>query len=394
MPDLSKNINAASLTPKFRPDAFEVTPAARNALLAHFKPIKPDLASWLDQHPLVRDSIKWQFTGALSAYTVDESSKRPWILWSLGEKKELLQAFDEAWAWYFGGSDPLQNNGPEVGVQYPPFNLHPTINDDMAPPAVLVKASYARDLYLRWVAHHLLVETGRLAPWSLLESTAEQLEILFDSAALMRMNLDESHFCLGTDAPWQPNYVKRRDNLGTSLIGLPRYTFQFLKINQLIGPTRLATIYNLLAWCTKHMGHFSGKINYGSMYATWQYRGLPPFNLIVKGTVYNDPVNGALLESWTAGCHGTFGFLRHALRAVNIPVEGVRIGGHAVVHFLTEGKYMDHGDNPYNAKYQASGLPPSALLIDEATFLKNFGPNPDNNDDHPEYVEKTVKNLP
>ena len=71
-------------------------------------------------------------------------------------------------------------------------------------------------------------------------------------------------------------------------------------------------------------------------------------------------------EHWTAGCHGTTGFLRNVLRAV--PVQNLRVCGHGQVRFLTEGTYLDHANNPYNTGFKASALPASALLIDETTY--------------------------
>lgn len=85
-------------------------------------------------------------------------------------------------------------------------------------------------------------------------------------------------------------------------------------------------------------------------------------------------------EHWTAGCHGTTGFLRNVLRAVNVPVQILRVCGHGQVRFLTEGTYLDHADNPYNTGFKASALPASALLIDETTYASWFGTSQVNHD--------------
>jgi hypothetical protein len=85
-------------------------------------------------------------------------------------------------------------------------------------------------------------------------------------------------------------------------------------------------------------------------------------------------------EHWTAGCHGTTGLLRNVLRAVNIPVQILRVCGHGQAHFLTEGTYLDHGDNPYNLDFKASGLSAADLLIDETTYTTWFGATLDNHD--------------
>ena len=40
--------------------------------------------------------------------------------------------------------------------------------------------------------------------------------------------------------------------------------------------------------------------------------------------------------------------LRSVLRAVNIPVKREDGCGHAIPHFLAEGEFLSHGDDPYN----------------------------------------------
>jgi hypothetical protein len=74
------------------------------------------------------------------------------------------------------------------------------------------------------------------------------------------------------------------------------------------------------------------------------------------------------------------GFLRNVLRAVNIPVQILRVCGHGQARFLTEGTYLDHGDYPYNLGFKASGLPTSDVLIDEMTYTAWFGTSLDNHD--------------
>ena len=44
----------------------------------------------------------------------------------------------------------------------------------------------AWQLYVRWIAHSLLVETYQLGPWSVTTYDAESLAILFDGSRIMR----------------------------------------------------------------------------------------------------------------------------------------------------------------------------------------------------------------
>ena len=78
---------------------------------------------------------------------------------------------------------------------------------------------------------------------------------------------------------------------------------------------------------------------------------------VVAGTTSTYP-GATTFAHWTAGCHGTTGLLRNVLRAVNVPVQILRVCGHGQVHVLTEGTYLDHADNPYNLGFKASGLRP------------------------------------
>ena len=110
----------------------------------------------------------------------------------------------------------------------------------------------------------------------------------------------------------------------------------------------------------------------GTFNAVWQYRGWVPLSKIVNGSVdANNPGLGT--QHWTAGCHGSVGFLHEVLRVLNVPVQPVWISGHELAYFTSEKLYLDHGDDPYNAvpkSYPAS--PILGLLIDEPTYKSWF----------------------
>jgi hypothetical protein len=73
------------------------------------------------------------------------------------------------------------------------------------------------------------------------------------------------------------------------------------------------------------------------------------------------------------GCHGTTAFIKDVLRAINIPVRTPYMCEHAQVEFVSEGVFLDHGDNPYNSGYTGSQCTAEHLLVDAATFLDRFG---------------------
>lgn len=347
----------------------------------------PSLSCWLRDNPAVANSIKWQHTFDTSAYDIPESAKKAWPNWTDAEKQELISAFQDCWGWLRRQPAPLGNlNEP---LQYPPVNLSETLATDTASPNVKVDQNYAREFYLRWVALQLVMEIGGHLPWSVRAYTTAQLQILFDSAAVMsRDPFGKYSLCSGN--PAHPNYIKRKDNLGGALIAPPRYTYAFLATTQIIGTTRRATINNLLQWVSANLSHFIGQSNYLNMEGHWQYRGLPPISRTIEGTTENVTHT---FGHWTAGCHGTVGFLRNVLRAVNIPVEIVRVCGHGLVYFTTEGLYLDHGDDPYNLTFKATGLPASDLLIDEATYLARFGADMNNHEQNCSAIGQQVTVL-
>jgi hypothetical protein len=348
----------------------------------------PSISCWMFSNPNVADCVKWQFQALGSAYDVLESNKLPYKNWSGQQKNYLQQAFDAAWTWYSTNS-PL-NNLQET-LLYPPRNVHEAITNDNSDPYTAVNDTWTWDLYTRYIAHQLLVEIKGLVPWSVKNYNSTALHALFDSTSIgHRRPTFPTQFSIGAGAPWNQNYVHRKDNLGASLIAPPRYTYAFLSNNSLIGADRMETIGKLLNWCRDNMAHFFGASNYKNMEDHWQYRGLTPITRIIEGTTY---AGNNEFRHWTAGCHGTNGFLKNVLRSINIPMHLQRICGHSVGVFFTEGRYLDHGDDPYNSTFKGTGLPAIQLLIDDATFTTWFGNNPDNHENGCDKVGNQVNVL-
>ncbi len=214
---------------------------ARRALFG----LPPSLSCWLSTHPAVAASVKWQVTFQTSGYDIPETAKRAWPSWSASEQNELIVAFEEAWNWLYGTA-PFANLNETIAD--PPANLADT-SDPTGMPYVQISGPAARELYLRWLGLNFAVELGGHVPWSVAGYTAEQLQVLFDSASFIsRLSTGNFNVCAGS--PGHVNYVKRKDNLGGSLIGPPRFTLAFLRNASLVGPTRQATIANLLNWVT------------------------------------------------------------------------------------------------------------------------------------------------
>jgi hypothetical protein len=357
-------------------------------LVRHLLGMPPSVRCWLLWQSTVASSIKWQFRSETSEYVIPETAKRRYPDWSVAEKNELQAAFNAAWNWLEAQSATFDVSSEDLS--YPPANLIDTSDDDGAP-WTRVDEAWARDFYLRWVALALAVEIGNRVPWSITTYTEEELQVLFDSAAMMTRHAS-SGFTLVTAIPYFTNYVHRKDNLGTSLPAPPWYTYAFLANGAMIGATRLDTIGNLLQWISDNCGHSYGHFTYQETDNHWQYRGNPPITRIIEGTT-NRTLFGGWFNNWTAGCHGTAGLIRNVLRAVNIPVHISRVCNHAQAVFLTENLYLDHCDNPYNSRFTTLELPATDLLIDHATYVSWFGSSTDNREEGCDKINNQVNVL-
>ena len=357
----------------------------------------PDLILWIKAHPEIAFGIKWQICfGDGGVYSVPDECKLPFWNWSPPEKEELVQAFNEAWNWYYGQPAPFDNL--QENIPYPFVNIDADIAMDNTAPGVSVEPSTARKVFLAWVAQHLVAEIGGHFPWSILDLDAAGLQVLFDSTAMMRLiyggpPAGDPVFIVGSSNPGHPFWVLRQDNLSHSLIAPPRFTYAFLVQNGLVGSDRKETITRVMNWLRLNASHYIGDSTYQNMEWHWQYRGLPPISRIIKGTWVGGPFAEWGFKHWTAGCHGTNGFLREVLRAANIPVQIVRACGHSQAYFLTEGLYLDHGDNPYNKAFKNSGQGTADLLIDEATYVDWFGNDPNNHENGCENLGRRAVEL-
>jgi len=289
----------------------------------------PDLDAWLSSHQGVRDALAWE--GAFGSASYQD--------WSASDRLKLFRAFARAWRGESSGlQDPLPNQSSSR------FWLSQTLSK-----------KDAKSLYMAYAANSLAVEIGERVPWSVLEYSDKELAVLFDSRQLSKRKLFGG-------------YGIKNDPHGYSLPSPPEIAAAFMADK--IGPDRLATIVNLLEWC-RGMAHFLGGYTADNAEVHWGYRGFMPASRIIEGTVNTaKPQMGT--RHWTGGCHGTSGFLRSVLRAVNIPVAHVFNANHSLTHFVTEGAYLTHGDDPYSAWFKSTGASASALLISEARYRELF----------------------
>ena len=307
----------------------------------------PNLDHWLGKHHAIRDSIIWEYPTPLpGSFSLQRA--QPYKNWPERDKGALQTAFDAAW------------NLRSIEIDDLPVNiLHPA--DDHSPATALSPAD-ASALYLASVGQSLAVEIDNRVGWSVADYSTDNLAVLFDSR----------EFFVWSRAAH--NGYQIQDKKGGYVVPASPHTMHgFLRDNDLIGPRRYQTIVRMLTWCHHNLHHFFGKHKTKTFYDVWQYRGEAPVLRTIQGTT--DQANPSYgLRHWTAGCHGTAGFLREILRTVNIPVVHEHQGGHALPHFSADGLHLSHGDDPYHQYTHADPpYPMSELLLNQLDFDSWFG---------------------
>ena len=323
----------------------------------------------IHKYPKVAAAINWQNRPASTSDVYappPPNCKVALPNWTARQKADLGRAFLNACKWFEHGARQVQMN--PNGLTDQPVNVHPNVADNTVTAMEWVSPTYMWKLYIAHVGFCLAAEYTQQFPWSIGKYTNEQLRYLFDSTT-MAWNLFGSYYSMGTYDAHVP--ALRADNLPKTAFAPPKWTYPFLKQAGLIGTTRKDTIYRVLDWMRHTLTHFYGNNSFGNYFAVWQYRGYPPLSKIVSGTIATNN-SGLGAQHYTAGCHGSVGFLNAVLRVVNIPVQPVWVCGHELAYFMTEKMYMDHGDDPYSSNVKNSSQPIANVLIDDATYRSRF----------------------
>jgi hypothetical protein len=349
-------------------DTFGGSTTSAAAVLAQFQ----DLTTWLAAHPALAGNLKWQFqaAGANVYQAPTDADKLTWANWSPGQRAELNQAYLDAVSWYNLGAPQVTMTPGGPGLTDQPINNHPSLGTDSSAVMEWLDPAYMWKLFSAHAAMALMLEASHQLPWSIAGDPDASLRYLLDSAT-MGWFLSNGNFAVGTyESAGLP--ALRADTRPRTSFADPRWTFHWLQQAGLIGATRMATIGNTLEWMRQNLSHFNGSETFGNSYAVWQYRGFPPISRMVAGTVdSNSPGLGAL--HWTAGCHGSTGFLNAVLRVLNIPVQPIWVAGHELIYFVSEDRYLDHADDPYNLTVRTSSAPVLNLLLDPPTWRLRFG---------------------
>jgi hypothetical protein len=307
------------------------------------RPPPLDVDAWLIANPTIQNAILWEAPGGGAS---------PYGSWAQQDKDFLRNTFRAAW------------NTDFLLLADPPGN-QVTLGDTDAPKTGL-GINDAWPLFISHVAYSLAAELGGWTSWSLTGYSSDQLAILLDSRETFRWDSGSNSYVI---------------HEGSSLVGVvpasPWTTLSFLYQNGIYTcRSRIHVINQMLEWCRTNLIHFGGDFQAKNMEDQWQYRGCPPVVRMIQGTPWpSSPVaSSSGIRHRTAGCWGSTGFLRAVLRVLNIPVKHEEHEGHSMPYFMTEGLYMDHGDDPYSRLTRAT--PPFAaheLLIDQSTRDAWFG---------------------
>lgn len=307
-----------------------------------------NLDQWLKANSNIANAIIWRPpSGPPKAYPK----------WSASEKSQLSSTY-----WQI-------RKGESMGLPAAPSV---TLNKDNSGQvwATELSTALAWKYYLAYVAHVIAAEVRKWLSWSVTGYTQSELGLLLDSKSLFEWGL----------GPQKHLILKHHHTLfshGAVTPGDAGRTFGFLFKKGLISSTSRDTIENLLEWCRNNLAHFAGNFAPDNLYKYWQYKGYPPVEKIISGTVSQDFAYLGIVN-WTAGCWGTVGFLRAVLRTVNIPVtlENPKNAEHALPYFVRDKVYLSHGDDPYNAFSKATPpFPVGELFINQTKYNAWFGPS-------------------
>jgi hypothetical protein len=333
-------------------------------------------------YDVVRSAIKFQVKGA--AYDLSSDSiKSPWSAWSddqsvIPNHTDFYLALSDAVGWLQASTRFTDFRGQPETAMTETGNGAETESGD-GQPTYYISYPDAWRLYVWWIAHDIAVDLTNQVPWKLSDMGNYDPDILaplLDSTELFHERIVHD---VELGGEFQENYydLAWSNYLGATIMSTPRFTFRFISQNGILQDSRYDSIKGLLDWSSANLVHFYGGYTRSNFLTTWGQRYFPTVEEIVNGTVR---VGDTAPRHWTAGCHGSTQFYKDVLRAINIPARIPLICTHAEIEFVSEGLFMDHGDDPYNSDYKGSQCTADHLLIDYPTFTSRFGRTVNHND--------------
>ena len=199
------------------------------------------LTCWLEHYPTIAQSIAWEDHSRRRELSIEVIAWPDWPAW---RRADLEEAFVDARVWYDGGMHVYTG----TLVPDPPPNMEEPFGN---PRTVLDETTAAWPLYVAHVAHGLAAEIYGWVPWSLRDYNLDELRLLFESHP--NMFIYDSNNGDFYDVNY-PGYVVTH----AATPSHPTFVFKFLKANNLVGPTPVGTIGNVLEWSRANLAHFLG----------------------------------------------------------------------------------------------------------------------------------------
>lgn len=291
---------------------------------------------WLMSQPEIVAAIEWTFP---------DSGPLAYADWPAEKQSELEEAF---WG--------VHNDG----LADPPQNLYVLADDEK--PKTKLSDHDAWELFRFTLGHCLALEFSNLTPWSLRDYDYQELIILLNGRWMFTRVEGGYDIANGYSQVVPPP---------------PKMAYSFIREQNLLADTKIATIGNVTEWIRQNLNHHLGERSALVFEYNWQYRGYPPVSRMITRTPTTDPRPGYqdnCVLSRTAGCWGTTGFYICILRLMNIPVNlqllyNIEQTVHAAPYFVSEGLWLSHGDDPYGGyAFATPPIPATEMLIDEAKF--------------------------
>lgn len=312
-------------------------------------------------------------------------------IWSDSRRSEFFIAFAAAWKFFesgFGTSyhDFVATYGKDLRPQRngQGYIVNEAAVRDPSGHATAFSESNAWRIWVGHVAFILAGELGNWYRWSLRTYDEEQLRSLLDSRFYFYRSsiydFDDIFYLLhgggigtlntGEVSPEEAHVIfnhLRDMSQGSTASGGRGHG---------IASIDYWTVDNLLSYVRDRLAHFTGDLSNANYQRIWGYYGLPPVSAMMKRVV-DDGAHPTAAWQYTAGCHGTAGFVKAMLRVANIPVDIFVHQGHAIPKFPTVGVYITHGDDPYDRLWRDHSVE-MAKAFDQPLPIQGYRPYTEN----------------
>ncbi len=333
-------------------------------------PQQPQLREWLDENTSLKNALRLEQDSSPSFYFGGSLNELSYDDWSEDDKTLLDQSFARAWQNIY---QPQLSNSHEFAMPLDcTYCEERLVTHPNNGPFTVIPESLSKTVYLSHVAYSLALEAGSGLDWSIVNSDQAQLHTILNSRSMMHRLSGTTQFFFGEPGGGGDSRIKY---IGRWSPATPDFIYQWAKAQSILRSTQEETVIALLQWLRENAIHFYGSATYQNMQEHWGYPGQTSIYHIINGTI-RDTENTT--QHWTAGCHGTVGFVKSVLRVLNIPVETIYTCGHGQLYFPTLGRYLDHGDNPYNSNVTTQDSKNvSGILVDETIYTQWFSSSPD-----------------